>query len=185
MAAADITGAITDMAYVRDSDRKTRGIGAIAAADHSMARARQRVQVARGTRARDQVMSAIAGGALGRTPFQTETPGSAVLWAPAGTETSPFVPGQMYPGGSVGVPVGVPGTPSEPVATTPPFVPGQVYPGGAIGVPGTPSGPPLLVLPPGPVATASLPESQSGTIRNVLLIGGAAAVAFWFFRRKP
>lgn len=54
------------MSYTRDSDRATRGVGAIAAADMvSYARGQRRAQVGRETQRRDRAMAAIAQGALG------------------------------------------------------------------------------------------------------------------------
>jgi uncharacterized membrane protein YgcG len=54
------------MAYERDTDRRTRGAGAIAAADLSAGhRQHARVGVGRATRQRDLAMAAVANGALG------------------------------------------------------------------------------------------------------------------------
>lgn len=53
------------MAYERDRDAHTRGIGAIAAADGSRTRARRRMQVARALRERDRALSQITMGPRG------------------------------------------------------------------------------------------------------------------------
>lgn len=95
-ATAGTTEATTSMSYERDPDILTRGVGAIAASDHSLARYRRRVQVARATQRRDQAMSAIAMGALGRINLVT----------------------QREPGGG-----GLPTTPRPPVVNTPPIAP--------------------------------------------------------------
>lgn len=85
------------MAYERDKDRSTRGVGAIAALDRASGRRhRRRVDGARATITRDQKMAAIAGGALGRVdlrdrrldPFGTGT-GTG---SPKKILTNPFRP---------------------------------------------------------------------------------------------
>lgn len=63
------------MAYTRDSDYMTRGVGAIAAADHLRTRRDRRVRVAAATQARDRALGAVARGALGLAASPALTPG--------------------------------------------------------------------------------------------------------------
>ncbi len=73
MAAADIittvaeaTGAGTDMAYTKDKDRQTRGVGAIASLDHALPnRQALRRRVLEDTKRHDRAMAAVTRGALG------------------------------------------------------------------------------------------------------------------------
>jgi hypothetical protein len=61
------------MSYERDTDNVTRGVGAIAAADHvSPDRHKRRVQAGRDLRRRDHAMSSIAQGALGMTSLPSD-----------------------------------------------------------------------------------------------------------------
>lgn len=68
------------MSYTRDPDHYTRGVGAIASADRSSARARMRGLVARQTAARDRKLARLAsagprGGALGLGRMTSEQSG--------------------------------------------------------------------------------------------------------------
>jgi hypothetical protein len=59
------------MAYERDDDRVTRGVGAIAAADKvSPGRYRRRIESGIATRKRDRAMAAVANGALSGVPMR-------------------------------------------------------------------------------------------------------------------
>lgn len=67
------------MSYERDTDKRTRGAGAIAAVDMvSAARHRRRVDVGRRTRQRDRAMAAITNGALGAIALSATRPTRAV-----------------------------------------------------------------------------------------------------------
>jgi hypothetical protein len=63
---AEATGAGTDMAYTKDKDRQTRGVGAIASLDHALPnRQVRRRRVLEDTRRHDRAMAAVTKGALG------------------------------------------------------------------------------------------------------------------------
>ena len=63
---AEATGAGTDMAYTKDKDRQTRGVGAIASLDHALPnRQALRRRVLEDTKRHDRAMAAVTKGALG------------------------------------------------------------------------------------------------------------------------
>ncbi len=63
---AEATGAGTDMAYTKDKDRQTRGVGAIASLDHALPnRQALRRRVLEDTKRHDRAMAAVTRGALG------------------------------------------------------------------------------------------------------------------------
>jgi hypothetical protein len=197
------------MPYERDPDHMTRGVGAIAAADHvSSARHRRRVQIGRDLRRRDRAMSAIAQGALGMVvagdQASTTTPYKPALRLPArGTlvhATIPVMPGLILQ---------KPPSPAPPM-TTPPII-APVPPVVALPPVVTPLPAPLpatiRVAPvtvssgitppirasstfPSIIATAptmtEVPTDQDHSTRNVVLLAaGAGALAYFlFFRRR-
>jgi hypothetical protein len=66
------------MAYMRDPDAASRGVGAIASVDHSQPSARaQRVQMGRALARRDRAMARIAQGALGAVDKRPTTSSSS------------------------------------------------------------------------------------------------------------
>lgn len=89
------------MSYIRDPDRATRGVRAIASADNSPARQARRLRMAQATRARDRVMASIARGSLGAViagdsgnggggggSRSTTRPGPTIGFTPGATYTS-------------------------------------------------------------------------------------------------
>lgn len=103
------------MAYERDPDHMTRGVGAIAAADHvSPDRHRRRIAVGQATRRRDRAMAAVAMGALGTVGARSS---NAIVREPVRTARTP---------GGAPPPPPRPPTPSGPVQTTFPAVPPSV-----------------------------------------------------------
>ena len=195
------------MSYLRDTDRHTRGVGAIAAADNAgRARRVRQAIVSRRTQARDRAMSAIAQGALGRIPLRNEgrdttyitPPAPAAIAQPTGggrqgnyippatTTAPPYMPPPSIPPPIAVIPPPV----DSPPPTRPPIlnVPPTLAPSGGGGssttgvVPGSPSGQPPIPLPEiGPLPTE--PEA-GGNPRTLLLVGGLALAALWVFRRR-
>jgi len=209
MVVAGIAEGATDMSYTRDGDRRTRGVGAIAAADNvSRARRMRQSQVNQITRNRDRTMAAIAQGALGRVAIG---PGGPVIWNEGrdATQSSPppSVPppppattvypgsGPMYiPPPSVPPPVSVIPPPSSvpPVAMPPPGkIPVVISPpagsgGGASGITLGPGGTPIQPIPNMPVIDIpEAPDAEDHTARNVMIAGGVALAAYLLFRRSP
>lgn len=194
MGAAGTTEAITRMAYMRDTDRPTRGIGAIAASDHA-GRSRRvlQAQISQRTRQRDRVMAAIAQGALGVLHSEGRD-------TTTGTTTSTV----SQPGGYVSpgpVPVAPPVVVSPPVISPPVISPPVDQPPEVVVLPKPPirQMPPIYPGPPGGVvlttvpvpqlpmpgqATLEEPSSVGHTTRNLLLVGGAAIAAYFLFFRK-
>lgn len=192
MVAAGITEAITEMSYMRDTDRPTRGIGAIAAADHAgRARRLRQAQISQRTRQRDRVMSAIAKGALGvlHNEGRDTTPG-------------PTTSTVSQPGGFVSPIATAPPTMAPPAAVSPPVIsPPATSPPDTVVLPAPPpirQMPPIYVGPPGgviltvpPVPQLPMPgqptleePSADNTTRNLLLAGGAAVAVYLLFFRK-
>lgn len=191
------------MGYMRDGDRHTRGIGAIAAFDRAPARQQRRVQTALATRARDRAMAAVARGALGvvnRTGEPAdETP---PIYAPRPTPTTVISGGGVSPVMWHPTPDPAPAPPMPaPVVwklpgavkvytETPPIAApsggGILAPSGA--VMGAPiMSPPIVAPVRSPPIYAEEPDpAQADTrLRNALLIGGGAIAAYFiFFRRK-
>jgi hypothetical protein len=181
------------MAYMRDSDRHTRGVGAIAAADHIASRQRQRVQIGRATRARDQAMSRIARGSLGRVNIAAES-AEGETYAPAPIYTAPpaAAPPSMWhpppdPMPPTPAPTSwpLPGTvPAPAPVRSPPFAPPPSATGaGTVGVtmglpPSTIAIDPIPILPSEPD-----PTGPDNTMRTVLIVGGAALAAYLLFGR--
>lgn len=190
------------MSYGRDRDRATRGVGAIAAADHSRARQHGRSMQGRATMARDRAMAAITRGALGRVPMadvaQTYVPvvnlRLPALTAPIGK----IVPASATTSTPI---VSPPPAPVPPPPPAPPPLPSDtvhIGGGGSAGSPGRATAgvsmgpapvvavPPMPDLPPIPdlpVPTAA--PTPDNTLRNAILIGGAAVAAWLYFRRRP
>jgi len=188
------------MSYTRDGDRRTRGVGAIAAADNvSRARRLRQSQVHQTTRNRDRAMAAIAQGALGRFasgPIPSIRDGHPVISPPATTTAPP----PMY------VPPPPAGT-APPVATVPPPIavvttpPGKIPPiykppapvvigpsGGGSSGSGVTLGP-RPTLPPIPDTPApDLPDAPDTagdhTARNLMIAGGVALGLYFLFRRS-
>lgn len=156
------------MSYERDSDRKTRGVGAIAASDQVLPMNRRRaIDLARGTQRRDQRV--IATGL-----------GSAVLFRRA----SDPEPGQQ---GKQGTPT-APATPivrDHRTATTapapggpPPAAPPVVHQAPSLSpgsYPTSPTAPPVVAVVAAPVAQpVALPPAVPGTVRTVVVSGGGS-----------
>ncbi len=184
------------MSYGRDRDRATRGVGAIAAADHSRARQHARSLQGRATMARDRAMAAITHGALGRVPMadvaQTYVPivnlRLPALTAPIGkivptsaTTSSPIVSPPPPPPPAPAPP---PPPPSDPVLIGG-GSPGKMTTGVSMGPAPVVAVPPMPDLPPIPdlpVPTSS--PAPDNTLRNVIMVGGAAVAAWLYFRRR-
>jgi hypothetical protein len=164
------------MSYERDTDRRTRGAGAIAAADLS-AQNRQiaRVNVGRATRQRDRAMAAVANGALGaisrdprpsrRVPNVVAQPRPAASSGPA--PISIFgTSGALATGTVHAIPVTVAADPPPP-----PVRPIYTYdPTGRPPLP-TPAPLPLTPLPPIPT-TAPSAGTTTGTTAGSAGSGG-------------
>lgn len=188
--------------YERDPDHVTRGVGAIAAADHvSPARHRRRVQVGRDLRRRDRAMSAIAHGALGMVvtgdPAPTTSAYKPALRLPKGPVLRVNIPGLLTQKPPV---LALPPVISPPIVATPvPVVsPPIVAPTVKI-VPVVPvapvtisgGGPPVIRTMPITITEGpSLPEvpldQADHSTRNVVLTAAGAGVLayFLFFRRR-
>lgn len=154
------------MAYERDDDRVTRGVGAIASADHvAPGRYRRRIESGMATRKRDRAMAAVAAGALSGVPLRSRAerriamgmtdrrqPPSDHRAVPvkAGTAiTGPMtVRDHTTPGGGTG-PLAS-GAGGIPPAAAPPPEPVQVK------VP-TSTLPPSMTPPPAPTASVPIP----------------------------
>lgn len=196
--------ATTNMPYERDPDYMTRGVGAIAAADHvSPARHRRRVKVGRALRRRDRAMAAIAQGALGMTVSGDTgaTPGGSTTKRTFRVPTGRLVPIRVAMPGIVTqsppivakppvyTPViqAVPTPTTTPTATTAPTV--TMVPivktasSGSVPTPGT--SPPLIATSPTPSLTEVPEGSADHSTRNVVLIAAGAGVLAYllFFRR--
>lgn len=191
------TEAITDMAYVFDRDRLTRGVGAIASRDHSPARLMSRVASAAATRSRDQKMAAISRGALGRVNLTGAVGGGGSGSSRGGTYSRVNAPPTTLPPPTWIPPSTPPPTlppPPREVETIPPVVTPitpVLYPGGSsTPVPGTPSGvmmePPATVPPPNmtPPILVEPPAPAGDSMRTALIVGGAAVAAYFLFFRK-
>lgn len=188
MAAADITTAVvaviteatTSVAYERDSDRKTRGAGAIAAFDQASrnapVRARRRRQQARATKVHDARMVAVERGALaalGRVNLTSPTfrGGERLITGGTMVQSGMFVPKTPV----VGLKPPTVMTQS-PVAKLPPM---SAYTGGndlAIGPvdipPPPPVPPPIAVVTPKPPT----PSGSGGSAPGVTPTGGPGAM---------
>lgn len=184
------------MSYERDKDRMTRGVGAIAAADHSQARARHRAAVARGTQRRDRAMADISRGALGRVDLREGAKregGGTTAWrppvvvsppppppmpvkvAPVITETPPIV---MFPPSVLDLPPApLPGQ-LPTLKPKPPVVSGG---GGNVGISTT-----IETTPPfQPLPMPDVPDYQPTTTghgKTVLLVGAGIAALWWLFK---
>ncbi len=189
------------MSYGRDRDRATRGVGAIAAADHSRARQHGRSMQGRATMARDRAMAAITRGALGRVPMadvaQTYVPVVTLrlpaLTAPIGkivptsaTTSTPIIsPPPPPPPTPSPPPAPAPPQPSDPVLIGGGGSPGRMTTGVSMGPAPVLAMPPIPDLPPLPDLPAAPPTAPDNTLRNVILVGGAAVAAWLYFRRRP
>lgn len=164
------------MAYERDLDSVTRGVGAIAAADHvSRTRHRRRVAVGRALRQRDRQMSNIARGSLGAISAQQFTRASAtppktpmVTTNTSQTMRAVFIPMAMQPVRSVSPITGITISPTAPSNAVMPIghlpVPlRQQLPNTAVD-PGT--------LPPAPVAVTPVPGSVAPKPPGVTMVTG-------------
>lgn len=195
------------MAYERDTDHATRGVGAIAAADSvSVARQRRRVQVGRATRLRDQHMAGIAMGALSIKGLSTPAPAPAaqyhlspntgkslsVAWGgPTAPTQQPRQPvlttvfPDPVPRPTTPIPTSSPlpttvSTPIRPVATMGGGGGGSVLPSGG------PGGTAMIIDPP-PVLPPIPEPVEDNTARNVKIAAisaGAAVAAYLLFFRK-
>ncbi len=186
------------MSYGRDRDRATRGVGAIAAADHSRARRHARSMQGRATMARDRAMAAITHGALGRVPMadvaQTYVPvvnlRLPALTAPIGK----IVPSSATTSTPIVSPPPPPVSPPPPAPPPPPADPVLLSGGGGASpgpmTTGVSMGPsPVIALPPMPDLPTLpdlpvAPTTPDNTLRNVILVGGAAVAAWLYFRRR-
>jgi hypothetical protein len=172
------------MSYHRDLDLATRGVGAIAAADASRARHRRRVQVGRATQRRDQVMAAIAQGALGKVATERSTVrrSEPVDRAAPVVKMPPETPPVMETPPILKTPPDVNTVIKTTTTETPPYMlpprQGPTPPGV------TPVGlPPVAPLP--PMIEEPLPDAaEDHTIRNMVLIGGGVLLAYLLFGRK-
>jgi hypothetical protein len=202
------------MSYMRDPDRATRGVRAIASADNSPGRRALQLRRARATRARDRAMASIARGALGLVAMDPGAAGAGVATGtPSGTYKIGFTPGATYTSVTTSTDI----TPQPPPAYTvsnvgpaprpQPVDPGTLLPpptpappssstdagggggGGASNV-GVAMGPAPISLPIPPIPTldtgepAMVAPSSDNTMRNVLIAGGAALAAYFLFFRK-
>lgn len=195
------------MAYTRDPDYMTRGVGAIASADGSPARQRRHARVVQATQARDRVMANVARGSLGASASSRMT---AWTWRPAPPplkipnplqSPKPPMPVLVLPPVISDVSASHPLL-IDPVYTPPPAAaPAPMPPvrsGGAASSSGSGSGgtgvamgPPsaTVAIPPIPIlddsSAAPLPvAAPDNTMRNVLIAGGAAVAAYLLFFRK-
>jgi len=171
------------MSYTRDHDYLTRGVGAIAATDASVARQRRHTQLVRGTLARDRTMAAVSRGALGVITSGTFTE--------AGTYAGPQPTDYVYDPPSTPAPVIImPPTPAlvvSPGGATSPVV--GTASGGSVGVAMGPPVPAASPLPPIPIldggSTPAPVAAPNNTMRNVAIAAAAAgAVYFLFFRGR-
>jgi len=153
------------MAYERDTDRRTRGAGAIAAADLSAQhRQHARVSVGHATRRRDRAMAAVANGALG-----------AISRDPRPSRRVPNVIAQPRPAASSGpAPINIFGTvgalstgtvhavPTAVAADPPPPPPRPITTYDPTGRPPLPKPTPLPLTPLPPIPTTA-PSSGTTT----------------------
>lgn len=198
------------MSYMRDSDRRTRGVGAIAATDNvSGARRMRQAQVHQATRRRDLRMSQIAQGALGLVPIG---PGGPVHWNegqdttynPPPVPTKTAAPPPMYvppppvmvatapvylPPPSV---ISPPATIPPPVIIAPPVMmpPVSAPPASTVTVSGGDSGVVLTTPTTTPIAITPVPDLPDipdavpdNTVRNLAIAGGLALAAYLYFRK--
>jgi hypothetical protein len=196
---------------MRDPDRATRGVRAIASADKSPRRRVLALRRMQATQARDHAMASIARGALGFVVTDPGTAGAGVTGTTAGTYKIGFTPGATYT--SFTTPVNI--TPQPPPAYTAsgvgpaphpqPIDPGTLLPpptpappsastdaggGGGGGNVGVAMGPAPVYPPIPPIPTldtgepAMVAPSSDNTMRNVLIAGAAALAAYLLLFRK-
>lgn len=194
------------MSYMRDGDRRTRGVGAVAAADNvSGARRRRQADIHHVTRQRDRAMADIAQGALGRVPMgpggvvriseptdTTYNPPRAIspptivsrppMYNPPAVSPPPTIPPPPPPAGTLPPPLPYPG----PVVSPPPPSSGGDMTGGSSGsgvTLGPGKMPPISIDPTQPLP--DVPDAADHTARNLAIAGGVALAAYLvFFRGK-
>jgi hypothetical protein len=197
------------MAYERDKDRSTRGVGAIAAVDRAAPGAQRRRQraIMTATQRRDRLMAAVGMGMINdpsrpaggprRSPGTTSS-GARIVRDhdgtpdPATVNLPPAAPPGTYPLPAPVTPpvvtppvIAPPATTGTTAGTTVPIPVVVAQPGGSVGTttgmqPTNPDWPSPVTLPDVPEAT-SAPDH---TMRNVMLAGGAALAAYYLFFHK-
>jgi len=144
-------------------------------------------------------MSAIAQGALGAARIPSTRPGgiATTFWAQGARPPTPTLvmpPGPItvigaMPSSWVGsAPAPAPGPPVAAMPPTPAPAPVAEPGGGASGIAvrqGPPAPVPIAPIPPLPEDPMIEPTADDHALRNTLLLGGAAVVAIWLFRRRP
>jgi len=196
------------MSYMRDPDRATRGVRAIASADNSPRRQAHQLRRIHATQSRDRAMASIVRGALGLVAMD---PGAAGAGVASGTPYKiGFTPGATYTSFTTSATI----TPQPPPVYTisgdglvphprpidllPPPTPAppsaSVDAGGGGGTApsnvGVAMGPAPASSPIPPIPTLETGEppvtspTSDNTMRNVLIAGGAAVAAYLLFFRK-
>ena len=198
------------MSYMRDPDRATRGVRAIASADNSPRRQAHQLRRIHATQSRDRAMASIARGALGLVAMDPGAAGGGVASStPSGTYKIGFTPGATYTSFTTSTNI----TPQPPPVYTvsgdglvphpqpidprallppptpaPPSASADAGGGGGVSNVGVAMGPASSPIPPIPPLDIGEPPvtapASDNTMRNVLIAGGAAVAAYFLFFRK-